>query len=116
MNIELLLLCFAAHFVADFPLQNSYMATMKREIFRHPHGFWVLTAHAATHFFIIALISDSLIIASIVGITHWCIDFLRGSYWLAEKLHRKDKELFPIHLDQFLHLLIIALSLALYMN
>lgn len=107
MDIQLLLTLLAGHYLADFGLQSRYMAESKKLIFIEAIGFHALTAHAFIHALIAGLLSSSFTVGAFVGITHWIID-MRASTWLNQKLGRKQ-DLFGIHLDQLLHIAVIAL-------
>ena len=92
-----ILLLIGAHYVADFAMQNDYVAAAKADTTR-PDWFHALTAHSAHHAVAagIALAVLGLPWLSgclIVGVTHWFIDYgkaVRGWY--------------GYHIDQGLHL------------
>lgn len=74
-----ILLLIGAHYVADFAMQNDYVATAKADKTR-PDWFHALTAHSAHHavaagIALAALGLPWLAGALIVGITHWFIDY-----------------------------------------
>lgn len=78
----------AAHYVADFAMQNDYVATAKAKVHTSPDGIHALTAHAFHHFAAAALVLALLglpwlVPALVVGATHWAIDYgkaVRGWY------------------------------------
>lgn len=71
------------HFIADFPLQNSYMLGK----FNHQGWILPLLSHAAVHagltFAICIAVSQSLILSLILAlldlVSHFCIDRLKAS-------------------------------------
>lgn len=95
------LLC--AHYVADFAMQNAYIAEAKAKVHTAPDGIHALTAHAVHHVaaaaIALALLGlPWLLPALAVGITHWAIDYakaVRG--WIT------------YHQDQALHLTVAVL-------
>lgn len=109
MDIQFFLMMVAGHYLADFPLQTEFMASTKTRIFIEPAGFHALTAHAFTHGLVIGLLSHNFTFAVVVGTTHWIIDFVRSSEWLISKLSSTKPVQFNIHLDQVLHISVIAL-------
>lgn len=92
-----ILLLIGAHYVADFAMQNDYVAAAKADTTR-PDWFHALTAHSAHHAVAagVALAVLGLPWLSgclIVGVTHWLIDYgkaVRGWY--------------GYHVDQGLHI------------
>lgn len=94
----------AAHYVADFAMQNDYVATAKAKVHTAPDGIHALTAHAFHHFaaVAVALILLNLpwfIPAGILAATHWAIDYgkaVRGWY--------------GYHADQTMHLFVVVLT------
>jgi hypothetical protein len=121
MDLQLLLMLIAGHYLADFALQPQYMAEKKQLVFIEPIGFHALTAHAFIHALVAGLISSNFIVAIAVGITHWLIDFGRGSKLLDDEFpHTKGSRnveqshgLYGIHLDQALHVLVIYICVIL---
>lgn len=102
--ISLLFKLLAGHALADFPLQNDFIANNKN---RHsiPKGYnpelhgplqtiwpYVLSAHALVHGLMAFLATGSTTIGIIETCAHWVIDFLKC-----------DKR-FGIHTDQWLHI------------
>jgi len=87
-----------AHYVADFAMQNDYVAQAKAKVHTAPDGIHALTAHAVHHAVAAAVLLGLLgfpwlVPALIVGATHWAIDYgkaVRGWY--------------GYHIDQILHL------------
>jgi hypothetical protein len=90
-----------AHYVADFAMQNDYVATAKAKVHTAPDGIHALTAHAIHHVVASAVLLGLLglpwlLPALVVGATHWLIDYgksVRGWY--------------GYHADQSLHLLVV---------
>lgn len=94
--IEILSLMVFAHFLADYPLQGTWIATTKSH--KHPHStgypwYHSLTAHAVIHGGFVGIITGSVVIACAEVIFHWVIDY------------HKSNDTFGIHMDQFLHLM-----------
>jgi len=89
----------AGHYLADFALQDDFMAKNKADAGKTAMGFHVLTAHAAIQGLIAGLLSQNLSIGIIVAVTHWIIDFGKAV-----------KGLYGINIDQFLHILVIFLA------
>lgn len=91
------LLLIGAHYVADFAMQNDYVATAKADT-KRPDWFHALTAHSAHHAVAAGLALAILGLpwlagALVVGATHWLIDYgkaVRGWY--------------GYHVDQGMHL------------
>ena len=106
MDIQLFLTLLAGHYLADFALQPRFMAESKKLVFLRALGFHTLTAHAFIHALVAGVLSGSLTVAIIIGMTHWIID-LRASKWVSGKLG-KQSDLFGINLDQLLHVAVIA--------
>lgn len=95
------LLLIGAHYVADFAMQNQYVADAKADTLR-PDWFHALTAHSAHHAVAAGVALAVLGLpwlagALIVGVTHWLIDYgkaVRGWY--------------GYHVDQVSHLIVAA--------
>jgi len=87
-----------AHYVADFAMQNQYVADTKAKVHTAPDGIHALVAHSVHHVaaaaVALALLGlPWLIPALVVGVTHFAIDYaksVRG--WIT------------YHQDQALHL------------
>lgn len=108
MDVQLLLTLLAGHYLADFGLQTKHMVEKKGLVFIDPMGFHALTAHAFIHALLAGLLSGSFAAAVVVGVTHWLIDFGKASVWLQAQLKLKHPP-YGIHLDQLLHISVIAL-------
>ena len=86
-TLSAILLLIGAHYVADFAMQNEYVATAKADT-KRPDWFHALTAHSAHHavtagLALAVLGQPWLAGALIVGTTHWLIDYgkaVRGWY------------------------------------
>lgn len=104
--IEMLTLLVAGHFLADFGLQNDFVAQQKGRALKTAMGFFAMTAHAAIHGLITALIFSwfghewGAAFWSIT-VTHWMIDYGKCRGW------------FGIVIDQALH--IIALTVVTFL-
>lgn len=92
------------HAVADFALQNEFIARSKvrgadlSDLFgggQPPKGIWAysLSAHSLIHAGGVWLISGSVIFGVTEFVLHWMIDFTKGN------------RCFNFHIDQFLHIL-----------
>jgi len=92
----------AGHYLADFALQDDFMAKNKADASKTAMGFHVLTAHAAIQGLVAGLLSQNLTIGIIVAITHWIIDFGKAA-----------KHWYGINVDQFLHISVILLAVLL---
>ena len=98
-----LLALIGAHYVADFAMQNQYVADAKAKVHTSPDGIHALTAHAVHHAVVAAVLLGLLgfpwlVPALIIAVTHWFIDYgkaVRGWY--------------GYHVDQILHLSIILI-------
>ena len=92
-----ILLC--THFLLDFAIQGDFVAKYKARIVEgrsNEFWKWVLTAHAASHTLPVLLLTNSLILGSVMFISHFVIDFL------------KCEQKINFNQDQTLHILVIA--------
>ena len=92
-----ILLC--THFLLDFAIQGDFVAKYKARIVEgrsNEFWKWVLTAHAASHTLPVLLLTNSLILGSVMFISHFVIDFL------------KCEQKFNFNQDQVLHILVIV--------
>lgn len=105
MSFQLLLTLWAGHYLADFGLQTKMMAEKKKFIFKEAIGFHALAAHAFIHGLIAGVITQNFTAGFVVGALHWLVD-LRAAEVVKERFNTK-KDLFGIHMDQFLHFLVI---------
>ncbi len=86
-TLHAVLLLIGAHYVADFAMQNDYVATAKADT-KRPDWFHALTAHSAHHAVAAGVALAVLGLpwmfgALFTGITHWLIDYgkaVRGWY------------------------------------
>lgn len=105
--IELLCLLLAAHFLCDYPLQGTWIATTKSHRQPHPSGYpWYhsLTAHASIHGAAVGLVTGSLLLGWLELIAHWLIDY------------SKNSDRFGVNLDQFLHITCKGIWILMLMN
>jgi putative Mn2+ efflux pump MntP len=92
-----ILLLIGAHYVADFAMQNQYVADAKADT-KRPDWFHALTAHSAHHavaagFALAVLGLPWLAGALVVGVTHWFIDYGKAvRHW------------YGYHADQAMHI------------
>lgn len=121
--MENLIIFWAGHYLADFPLQPAFVAEKKGLVFIESIGFHCLTAHASIHGLVAGLIAHQLgyvdwfTFGLIVGVTHWLIDFGKSSKLIDNKFpHTKGARnsyqtqgLYGINVDQFLHLVVMTL-------
>ena len=70
MDIQLLFMMWAGHYVSDYPLQSAYMAERKAYAIATSDGTHALTAHAFIHGLVAGLITQNFAAALAVGITH----------------------------------------------
>lgn len=92
--MELLLLLAMGHLVGDFTLQNDRMAVEKCPGSDQTlPWFWWLTAHAATHALIVALLTG----APLIGLAEWLLHGLID--------YGKCRSGFRLGVDQAMHLL-----------
>lgn len=106
--IELALLLIAGHYLADFGLQNDFVAQQKAHALRTAMGTHALTAHSMMHGLVAAVVVGALghgwlFPAAVVMVSHWLIDF------------GKTRDFYGINIDQGLHLAVLvtlALSVA----
>jgi hypothetical protein len=96
-----ILMLLAAHYLADFALQNDYVATAKAHVHDRADGIHALVAHAAHHATLIAIAlavlgGDWMLGALIVGVTHALIDY-------GKAVH----QWYGIHVDQLAHIIIL---------
>jgi len=106
MTINILILLVLGHFVADYPLQTDRIATEKCPGCDKVLSWrWWLTAHAATHGFLVACITGIPLLGLAEMGVHTVIDLA------------KCKGFYRLGLDQTLHLsakLIWALLISAY--
>lgn len=96
----MLLMLFAAHWIADYPLQGDFLAKAK---FEGPLRAYHLVAHAGIHGGAVALVTGSLTLGLIEWALHTIIDEAKVRGWTS------------FALDQWLHLMckviyVLALS------
>ena len=96
------LLLIGAHYVADFAMQNDYVATAKADTSR-PDWFHALTAHAAHHSVAAGIALAILGLpwltgALVVGGTHWFIDYGKAV-----------RSWYGYHADQIMHLAVAVI-------
>lgn len=105
-----LLLC--GHALADFALQNSWVARNKnrhaREAFSEEEKAsnqviwpWLISAHCLHHALMVFLVTQKIVLAVGEFIIHWIIDFGKMENW------------YSFHMDQVLHILTKVLWVAL---
>ena len=91
LELYLTLFCMlvAAHFLADYPLQNEFMAIYKSRHAKHPHlgakepHLWLhlLTAHAAIHGGLVLLITNNVWLGLLEFALHWLIDLAKNDHY-----------------------------------
>lgn len=91
-----ILLLIGAHYVADFAMQNQYVADAKADT-KRPDWFHALTAHSAHHAVtagvaLAVLGLPWMLGALIIGGTHWLIDYGKAV-----------RKWYGYHTDQALH-------------
>lgn len=118
--IETLIILWAGHYLADFPLQPAFVAEKKGLVFVESIGFHCLTAHAFIHGLVAGTIAyhlgmNGFLFGLVIGLTHWIIDFGKSSVLLDDRFpHTKGARksiqktgLYGINIDQTLHFLVI---------
>lgn len=123
MEIQHLIIFWAGHYLADFPLQPAFVAEKKGLVFIESIGFHCLTSHAFIHGLVAGVIAnqlgyDAFLFGLIVGITHWIIDFGKSSKLLKNLPHLptarnqfQDTGFYGINVDQSLHFIVIFICL-----
>lgn len=85
---NLLLLLFAGHALADFPLQGDFLAQGKNRHTALGKVWWLyaLTAHAAIHGGVVILLTGSAWLGLAEFVCHWIVDLVKceDSITLAE--------------------------------
>jgi len=96
-----ILIMLAAHYVADFAMQNDYVAQAKAKVWTAPDGIHALVAHSMHHGVAVALgllilgVDPIWIVwaAVITAVSHGIIDYGKAvEHW------------FGYHADQIMHL------------
>jgi hypothetical protein len=100
---ELFFLLLIGHAIADFALQNDFMAMAKNHTTDLGKQFWhwVLPAHALIHSGFVYMITGSFTLTLVEFIAHSVIDFAKC-----------DGEI-SLNMDQFLHIACKALYVVL---
>lgn len=104
--LYLLLALVAGHYLADFALQNDFVATQKQHAGQTAMGAHALVAHCWHHAAVAALIAylfgyDPLIAGVVIGGTHLTIDL------------GKIRGLYSINIDQIQHISVCIATAAL---
>lgn len=116
--IELLVILWAGHYLADFPLQPAFVAEMKKKILLESIGFHCLTAHAFIQGLVAGIITQRFWVGVFVGATHWLIDFGKSCQLLDDRFpHTKGARvegiqtagLYGINVDQALHFAVMVI-------
>lgn len=106
LSTELLVWAIVAHLVADWLLQNDWMALNKTDL-RHPAG-WV---HAAIHTLLLWLIFPGAI-ALLLGVTHLLIDTRRPVLWWMRVVKQMQAGpqlmLVEMGVDQVFHIIVLV--------
>lgn len=121
MQILAILVLLFSHWVGDFVLQTDEMATQKSK------NNWALVKHTLVYSLTITIVSGLLYLFNFFGAQYWwevllfgliqfvshtLIDFvtsrMNAYYWVNEKRHQFFTN---IGFDQFLHSLVLILSL-----
>lgn len=115
---ELLVILWAGHYLADFPLQPAFVADNKKKILQESIGFHCLTAHAFIQGLVAGAITQNFGAGVFVGVTHWIIDFGKSCQLLDNRFpHTKGARvkniqtagLYGINVDQTLHFIVILI-------
>lgn len=105
--MEIIILIFWTHFVADFLLQSEYMSMNKSK------NSWVLAFHCSVYTFPF-IILFGLKYAIVNGIAHFVVDFITSR--CTSKLYEKKQYhwfFVVIGFDQALHMTTLVLTLPL---
>jgi hypothetical protein len=92
--LGILFFLLVGHFLADYPLQNDYLASAKNPTLPQGQGGvwkWALTGHSMIHAGFVAIFTHSILLGVFEAITHAIIDYL------------KCRKLLSYHQDQWLH-------------
>ena len=93
--LQMFFLLAIGHAVADFGLQNDFLAIAKSRHDRIYNGeniwFWVLGAHSLIHAGAVYIVTGSALLALCELIAHFAVDFAKCENW------------FSFHVDQLLH-------------
>lgn len=121
-DFQLVLLLWAGHYLADFPLQPAFVAEKKGLCFVESIGFHCLTSHAFIHGLVAGLLTSRFDVAMLVGVTHWLIDFGKSSVLLRSCPHTKGARkgpqttgLYGINIDQTLHFAVIVAAVLFFL-
>ena len=99
--LTIILVLLSAHYIADFALQNDYVAQAKAKVHTAPDGIHALVAHSFHHFAMVGLamvlVGESwLWVAASIGLTHFMIDYGKAV-----------RKWYGYHFDQGLHIFVI---------
>ncbi len=88
--LQVVLLLFAGHALADYPLQGAFLSTCKnRQLLwklqdpaRPPQIWpWCMTAHCLIHAATVWVITGCVILGCVELVLHWIIDYARCENW-----------------------------------
>lgn len=100
--LQVLVLLFAGHALADYPLQGEFLSVCKNRHLLHklqdpsrPRSIWpwCLTSHALLHAVMVWVITGCFVVGLVELVLHWIIDFIKCENWTN------------FHQDQTLHLI-----------
>lgn len=79
MMFELFCLLLAGHFIADYALQNDFMAAAKNHTTELGKLYWkwVLPAHGAVHAMFVYVLAGSFVLALMEFVVHSITDYLK---------------------------------------
>lgn len=110
--LVLLLALLSAHYIADFAMQNDFVANMKAKVHTDPHGWHCLIAHSVHH----AALSASVVAAagliygwSSVTLTAVLTFAVIFTSHLLIDYGKAVKNWYGIDVDQLLHILVILI-------
>lgn len=103
---NLIIRLLIAHFASDFIFQSKYLVDNKRWFSKQ------MLIHVAVVFLVTLIISNSIKISIYITILHWFIDALKVHF--LNKNRKWEIKLFFI--GQIIHLIVIVLVWALYLN
>lgn len=113
MNIFELLL--VGHLLADWVLQNDWMALGKRHHFFAPAGLLHYAIYTSVMLLILWLgridsiqVASVFVIGALLFLSHWLVDGTDLVQWWMRSFGQRNQTMVRIMIDQTLHLLVLA--------
>jgi hypothetical protein len=108
MSTDLMVWGLVAHLIADWPLQNSWMAYNKVSL-RHPAA-WI---HGAIHFAAMSFVFP-VGVAALIAASHMIIDTRTPLEWWRRVFRFTNQEPMALHvniwMDQVAHIIMVAIA------